>query len=109
MMLSHSGPAWGTISINPDAVGGTWDGTWTGKSVKEDSVWTITVHASIRGHGDGVDGMLYRAVDTITAYTPGVAFYDGILEGWTLDPHSKWGESDPGPGIELSETTFVIK
>ena len=66
-----NGPAWGTISINPDAVEGTWDGTWTGKSVKEDSVWTITVHASIRGHGDGVDGMLYRAVDTITAYTPG--------------------------------------
>ena len=83
-----NGPAWGTISINPDAVEGTWDGTWTGKSVKEGSVWTITVHASIQGHGDGVDGMLYRAVDTITAYTPGVGFYDGILEGWILD-HSK--------------------
>ena len=85
-----NGPGWGTISINPDAYEGTWDGTWTGKSVREgEFLWTITVHASIQGHGDGVDGMLYRAVDTITAYTPGVAFYDGILEGWILDPHSK--------------------
>ena len=85
-----NGPLWGTISIKPNAVEGTWDGTWAGMREKEgEDIWVITVHASLQGHGGSVDGMLYRAVDTIFAYTPTVLFYDGILEGWILDPHSK--------------------
>jgi len=84
----NNGPLWGTISIKPDVVEGTWDGTWVGKREKEgEDSWIITVHASLQGHGESLDGMLYRAVDTVYATTPTVLFYEGTLEGWTLDPH----------------------
>jgi hypothetical protein len=84
-----NGPLWGTISIEPDAVEGTWDGTWAGMREKEGDIWVITIHASLQGHGGSLDRMLYRALDTVFAYTPTVLFYDGILEGWILDPHKK--------------------
>lgn len=85
-----TGPAWGTISIEPDAAeGGTWDGTWTGVRVMEGAEWVIPVHASLKGTGGLLDGKLYSAVDTIYSYTPVVIAYHGEIEGRILDPHEK--------------------
>jgi hypothetical protein len=80
-----SGPAWGTISIAPDD-GGTWDGVWEGIRKKVDGVWIIPVHASLRGSGP-LEGMRYKAVDTIMTPTFVVVCYTGVIEGRILDPH----------------------
>lgn len=84
-----NGPAWGTISVDIVDDDGTWDGRWEGVRVKEGDVWVIPVHASLRGTGGLVDGMLYSAVDTIVSYTLAVIAYEGVIEGRIIDPHSK--------------------
>lgn len=89
-----TGPAWGTISIAPDAADGTWVGTWQGVRVKvDDQTWVIPVHGSAKGTGE-FEGMIYSTVDDITSYSlPGypsvLVAYTGILKGRIIDPHSK--------------------
>ena len=91
-----TGPAWGTISIAPDAsVDGTWVGTWQGVRVKvEDQTWAILVHGSAKGTGE-FEGMNYSALDDITSFSlseeyPSVLVaYTGLLKGRIIDPHSK--------------------
>jgi|GEM_PF-3039526 len=98
-----TGPAWGTISIAPEAGGGTWDGTWQGVRVKvddqmDDQTWAILVHGSAKGTGE-FEGMIYSALDDITSYSlvlpdgrvfPSVLVaYFGNLTGRIIDPHFK--------------------
>ena len=80
-----NGPAWGTISISPYE-GGTWEGVWEGIRRKVESVWMIPVHASLRGTGP-LEGMHYKAVDTIVTPTFVVVCYTGFIDGVIIDPH----------------------
>ena len=68
---------------------GSPDGTWEGVRVKEGNVWFIPVHASAKGTGGLVDGMLYSAVDRIYSYSLVLVAYEGYLEGRLIDPRSK--------------------
>jgi hypothetical protein len=84
-----NGPAWGTISIEIAGGLGTWSGVWEGIRVKEGDVWVIPVHASLRGTEGSVEGLLYRAVDTVFSPYFVVVAYEGEIEGSILDPHKK--------------------
>jgi hypothetical protein len=80
------GPAWGTFSIAVDS-GGTWEGTWQGPRVAEESGWTATFNVHGRGYGGAVDGMKLMAVDQIFIPTPLPLAYIGEIEGRIIDPN----------------------
>jgi hypothetical protein len=83
-----TGPVWGTFSLALDA-GGTWDGTFAGRRVKEGDHWILPLHVSGQGTGGIVDGMHLMVVDRIFIPTPVPIAYIGTIEGRIVDPHAK--------------------
>lgn len=83
-----TGPTWGTFSIALDA-GGTWDGTFEGRRVREGNHWVAPLHVSGQGTGGAVDGMHLMAVDRLVIPTPLPIAYFGTIEGRIVDPHAK--------------------
>ena len=83
-----TGPAWGTFSLALDA-GGTWDGTYQGRRVKEGDHWVVPLHVSGQGTGGAIDGMQMMCVDRIVEFTPLGIPYIGTIEGRIVDPHAK--------------------
>lgn len=83
-----TGPVWGTVSIALDA-GGTWEGTYQGKTSVEDGQGVLVLNSKSHGSGGAIEGMQLKFTEVIVSASPLLIPYTGTINGRILDPHSK--------------------
>jgi hypothetical protein len=87
-----TGQAWGTFSLAVDS-GGLWEGTFRAtRSFVEDENgvhWVSAVQFVGQGHGESLEGLVYKGELVHTSYTLMPFAYFGTSSGYIIDPHWK--------------------
>ncbi len=83
-----TGHAWGMFRIDLDA-GGVWEGSWTGKRSRGESlVWTTHIRGVGRGTSGDVQGKQLGFDEVITSPAPVSVAYIGAIAAEVLSPPS---------------------
>ena len=76
----------GTLSLLLDNGVGTWEGTWTGRRVREGDHWIHALLITAHGTSGTVNGLQAVWMHRFTTYTPVPLAYFAVAEGRLLEP-----------------------